>query len=340
MPTGIGFVSGLAEDVKQLVNREAPVGILLSTFNGERYLQEQLESIVDQSYRNWQVLWRDDGSSDRSREIMETFMERVGCARCVEVGTRGVCLGAAKSFFALLKEAEEYRLVAYADQDDVWLPDKLQRAIDRLIDQDPRVPSLYCGRQAIVGEHLEGRGLSLLPRFGPGFPSALLQNIVTGCTAMLNQEAVRLVNSVPPPDNTVHDWWSYIVVAAARGHVVFDPIPAILYRQHRHNTIGAMPPLLPRVLKAIQRGSTPFLRQLEQHAAALKDSEAALPQSSRVAIARILEALAGGRMARLALMRDPGFRRQTWLENVGMLAWMLSRYSPLGGSRDTVGEVR
>ena len=309
-------------------NGEALVVILLSTFNGERYLREQLESIADQSYQNWQVFWRDDGSSDRSREIMETFAKRVGCSRCVEIGPRGARLGAAKSFFALLKEAEGYRLVAFADQDDVWLPDKLQRAADRLMAQTPGVPALYCGRQAIVGERLERQGLSPLPHFGPGFPSALLQNIVTGCTAMLNQEAVRLVNSVPPPDNTVHDWWSYIVVAAAGGHIIFDPTPVILYRQHGHNAIGAISPIVPRAIKALRRGARPFLRQLEEHVVALEASEGALVPSARMTVWKIRRALSRGRMARIGLMREAGFRRQTRLENIGMAMWMLASYNP------------
>ncbi len=309
-------------------NGEALVVILLSTFNGERYLREQLESIVDQSYQNWQVLWRDDGSSDRSREIMETFAQRVGCARCVEVGTRGVRLGAAKSFFSLLHKAGEYRLVAFADQDDVWHPDKLQRAVDRLIVQTPGVPCLYCGRQVIVGKQLERRGLSPLPQFGPGFPSALLQNIVTGCTAMLNQEAVRLVNSLSPPDNTMHDWWSYIVVAAAGGHIIFDPTPAIFYRQHGHNAIGAASSIASWALKALQRGATPFLRQLEEHVVALEESDGVLTPSARMTVLKIRCALSRGRMARIALMREANFRRQTRLENLGMAMWMLARYNP------------
>ena len=322
----VALVNAPAGNGTQSTNREALIAILLSTFNGARYLQEQLESIADQSYQNWQVLWRDDGSSDRSREIMETFAKRVGCSRCVEIGPRGARLGAAKSFFALLKKAEGYRLVAFADQDDVWLPDKLQRAADRLIVLTPGVPSLYCGRQAIVGEHLERRGLSPLPHFGPGFPSALLQNIVTGCTAMLNQEAVRLVNSVPPPNNTVHDWWSYIVVAAAGGNIIFDPTPVILYRQHGHNAIGAISPIVPRALKALRRGATPFLRQLDEHVVALEASEGTLVPSARMTVWKIRRALLRGRMARIGLMREAGFRRQTRLENLGMAMWMLARY--------------
>ena len=325
------FVNSVSGNVTQSINEKAPVVILLSTYNGERYLQEQLESILNQSYQNWQLLWRDDGSSDRSREIMEAFADRVGHVRCAELGPRDLRLGSAKSFFALLRAAEGYPLVAFADQDDVWLSDKLQRAAECLIEEGHGVPALYCARQSIVGEHLERRGLSPLPRFGPGFPSALLQNIVTGCTAMLNQEAVRLVNSVPPPDKTVHDWWSYIVVTAAGGHVIFDPTPVILYRQHGHNAIGAVSSVVPRALRAFRRGATPFLRQLEEHVVALEESGKVLAPSARTTVQKIRHALSSGRMARITLMREPGFRRQTYLENLGMTMWMLARYNQKDG---------
>ena len=327
----MGLMARVAEDVIQPTGRGPLVAILLATFNGELYLQRQLESLVDQTYQDWRVLWRDDGSSDRSREIMEIFASAVGPDRCVEAGPRGARLGAAKSFFALLQQAKEYRLVVFSDQDDVWLPHKLQRAVDHLESQTPGMPSIYCARQAIVGKGLERRRLSPLPKFGPGFPSALLQNIVTGCTAMLNKEAVRLINSTQPPENTIHDWWCYIVVAAARGRIIFDPIPVILYRQHGNNAIGASS-FIPEAFRALRRGPTQFLRQLENHVVALEGLEGLLPPPSLATARKILRALSRGRLARIALMRERGFRRQTCIGNLGMTMWMLASYSCKDGN--------
>lgn len=330
---GVALETDSAEVATEAVDREPLIAILLSTYNGERYLREQLDSILDQTYKNWRVLWRDDGSSDASHAIMEAFANGIGCGRCIETGPTGARLGAAKSFFSLLREAGEYSFTAFADQDDVWLPDKLQRAVERIVAQKPGMPVLYSARQIIVDEHLQRQALSPLPHFGPGFPSALLQNIVTGCTAMLNREAVQLVNCVEPPDDTVHDWWVYIVIAAACGSVIFDPVPAILYRQHGYNAIGAASSFIPRAVKAIQRGPAPFLRQLEKHALALATAKRKLPQSAQATNTRILRALSRGRMARLSLMSDPAFRRQTWWENVGLTAWMLTAYKPLADPR-------
>ena len=276
------------------VDRQPLIAILLSLYNGEQYLQKQLDSILDQTYKNWRVLWHDDGSSDASRAIMAAFANGAGQDRCIETGPVDVCLGAAKSFFSLLQEAGEYRFTAFTDQDDVWLPDKLQLAMERITAQKLGKPILCSARQIIVDKHLKRRKLSLLPRFDAGFPSAFLQNIVTGRTAMLNRDAVQLINFVQPPDNTVHDWSAYIVIAAACGGVIFDPIPEIVYRQHEQNAIGAVSHLTPRALKAIQTDPAPFLRQLKRHAIALNGAKINLPQSARATNACILRALSRG----------------------------------------------
>lgn len=330
---GVGLANDSAEVTTEAAGWEPLIAILLSTYNGERYLQKQLDSISDQTYKIWQILWRDDGSSDASRAIMEAVANSIGCGRCIGVCPTDACLGAAKSFVSLLREAGEYRLTAFADQYDVWLPDKFQRAVERKVAQKPGMPILHSERQIIVDEHLKRRALSPLPCFGAGFQSAVLQNIVTGCRAMLNREAVQLVNRVEPPDEMVHDWRAHIVIAVARGSVIIDPAPAIPYRQHGHKAIGDVSPLIPRAVKAIQRGPAPFPRQLEKHAITLENAKVNLPQSVQATNARILRALLRGRMARLSLLRDPAFRRETWRENLGMTARIRGAYRLLAGSR-------
>src|SRR5271170_7525847 len=105
------------------------IAILLSTFNGARFLRTQLESFVTQSYANWVLYWRDDGSTDRTVEIMREFAARVGPRRCVESRSSGPHMGAAESFLTLLAERDGAAAIAFADQDDVWLPEKLKRAM-------------------------------------------------------------------------------------------------------------------------------------------------------------------------------------------------------------------
>ena len=184
---------------------EAPCAILLATYQGERYLAAQLESLAGQRHGAWQLLWRDDGSTDRTVALLNDFAAArpPGAVRHVE--TPAERLGAMGSFMALLAAAPDDAPAAFCDQDDVWLPDKLERALAALAAVPPGRPALYCARQRIVAEDLLELGLSPALRRPPGFRNALVQNIATGCTLVLNPAARRLVLSVPPPAGSMHD---------------------------------------------------------------------------------------------------------------------------------------
>src|SRR5271156_5177399 len=102
----------------------AGVAILLSTYNGEKFLQAQLNSFLAQTHENWVLHWRDDGSTDKTLSIMREFTLKIGAERCIQSPSSGPHLGAARSFLALLSETLSAEAVAFADQDDVWLPAK------------------------------------------------------------------------------------------------------------------------------------------------------------------------------------------------------------------------
>ena len=188
---------------------QAPtVAILLSTFNGEQFLDDQLESLLRQTVTDWVLYWRDDGSSDATADIMRRFMAGPGAGRCHAVLDPPGRLRPTGSFMALLRAAAETDVaaVAFADQDDVWLPEKLARAMAAL--QPHARPALYCSRQLLVDESLRRIGVSAPLHQPPGFPAALTQNVATGCTLVLNRAAARLVAGSHPPSATLHDWWS------------------------------------------------------------------------------------------------------------------------------------
>jgi glycosyltransferase involved in cell wall biosynthesis len=210
------------------------VQILLSTYNGERYLEPQLRSLFEQDHPELKVLARDDGSTDRSWDILQSHT-RQGWLTAV----RGENWGVVRSYFWLLSHADpgaEY--VAFADQDDVWLADKVSRALRRLRPLAPDRPAMYCSRLAVVDDNLIPIGRSPLPRRGPSFENALVQNIATGCTVVLNRPARDLLLRELPRNVPMHDWWAYLVVSAF-GEVLYDPEPRILYRQHAGNVVGA-----------------------------------------------------------------------------------------------------
>lgn len=208
------------------------VVVLMSTYQGARYVVEQLRSILDQLPPGGRIVVRDDGSTDGTPDTILAL----GDGRITL--TRGPNIGFARSFLTLLAEApEDADMVMLADQDDVWLPHKIQRAWDHLAPL-AGVPALYCSRLQLVDAQLQPLGLTPLRKRPPSFQNALAENIVTGCTAALNPAAVKLVCQCG--DGALihfHDWWCYLVVAAF-GKVVYDPEANILYRQHGGNVIG------------------------------------------------------------------------------------------------------
>jgi hypothetical protein len=151
---------------------------------------------------------------------------------------RGPRLGFARNFFALLTSPdEESDFFAFSDQDDVWLPDKIERALRALRECDADEPSLYCSRLELVDENLKHLSFSRVPR-RIDFANALVENVATGCTMVLNRTARNLISERLPERAVFHDWWCYLAVSAL-GRVIFDETPTIKYRQHGDNQVGA-----------------------------------------------------------------------------------------------------
>lgn len=217
--------------------RPERVNILLSTFNSVNYLRIQLDSLIAQRYDNFGVIIRDDGSADSTNLILHEYLERYPHLIRVIWGQH---IGAIASFLQLLRECEtDCDYVAFCDHDDVWLPDKVTRAVGILNILPLAQPNLYCGRRICVDEQLKEVGLSKLPRV-IGYENALVENIAAGCTMMLNRSARDMINSVVPQKLKMYDWWCYLVVSAF-GQVYYDPQPLMLYRQHRGNLKGDTP---------------------------------------------------------------------------------------------------
>lgn len=301
-----------------------PVAVLLSTYDGVRFLPQQLESILQQHYARWIMLWRDDGSADATRSVMQAFGERMGPDRCRAVAEDLGHLGIAGSFLTLLQGVPPHTIAAFADQDDVWMPDKLQRGVAALAEVPPGQPALYCARQQLVDEDLVPLGLSPYRGHPSAFPAALTQNVATGCTVMLNPAAVTLVAASMPPGGTLHDWWSYLVVSAAGGRLITDSVPVVLYRQHRRNAVGAPHSTLRRGVMAVRRGPDGFMQQFRRHVVALAAYRHALSPSAVRDLAILERALDGGLLSRLrTLRRVDCLVRQTSLETALFRLWFL-----------------
>lgn len=300
------------------------VAILLSTHNGAPFLEAQLHSLLAQTHRDWMLYWRDDGSSDSTKRVVTRFLADLPQERSAVVASEGR-VGGTESFMRLLRAANEagHARIAFADQDDVWLPEKLARGLAALAAVPDDEPALYCGRQVLVDAGLRRIAISFPVRRTPGFPAALTQNVATGCTVMLNRAAARLIGASRPPAATIHDWWCYLIVAAAGGHVLADDQPVVLYRQHYGNVVGAPATEFRRALAALRRGPWAFMTIFRQHLAALADQQRLLDPGAGEQVVALQRALAGGPVARLAALRMPGLIRQTWAETLLFRLWLL-----------------
>lgn len=211
------------------------VQVLLSTYNGAVFLPEQLDSLLVQDYPNLRILIRDDGSTDGTLDLLLKY-EQLPQVKVL----RGENQGIVRSFFELMAQADSNAAyLAFCDQDDVWLPGKVSEAVALLREQVPEeIPGLYCSRYTVVDQNLHVLAEGEIPRRGPSFLNALVQNIAPGCSMVINRAAVDLLaRSVPGPVVPVHDWWFYLVIAGL-GRVVYDPRSFLLYRQHGSNSIG------------------------------------------------------------------------------------------------------
>ena len=228
------------------------VNILLSTYNGERFIRAQLDSLFAQTYPNIVIHIRDDGSTDGTVDIVKEYVDR-GIPIVLE---RGDNIGIIPSFMQLLRNTERTgELYAFCDQDDVWKPEKISRAVERIMQSSQPERVLYCSRLEYVDEHLHHLGYSLIPRV-VGFENAVVENIATGCTAVFGEQIRAWILEGDPARMMMHDWWAYLV-ASAFGLVVYDDFPSIQYRQHG-NAATAWEPGLVKI-RARARG---FIRRL------------------------------------------------------------------------------
>lgn len=205
--------------------------VLMSTYNGEKYLRQQIDSILGQQGVAVKLLVRDDGSHDATLSILDEYKEK-GLLDYYQ----GENLGPARSFMHLLQNAPASDYYAFADQDDVWLPEKLSVAVNNLSEHEYE-PALYFCQTQLVDEKLNGLdNIRINPKLT--FEEALIYQFVGGCTMVLNRNARDVVSTYSPKFLCMHDTWIYTVILAVGGYVHFDATPHILYRQHGNNAVG------------------------------------------------------------------------------------------------------
>ena len=295
----------------------ADVTILLATYNGARWLDEQLGSILAQRWAGViNVLVLDDGSTDGTLAVLAGWQRRwERGAFTVEAGPQG---GHSANFRQLVLRARTgSAFYAFCDQDDVWLPEKLEQAAAAIGDRDE--PALHGTATTLVDA--DGRVVGRSPTFSrpPTFRNALVQSIAGGNTMMMNAAALSLMQEgCARTGFLAHDWFSYLLVSGAGGRVTYADRPTVLYRQHGGNAVGA---------QVGSRATLARLRRLaggavrgfnDRNEVSLRACRSLLSDEAR----ETLDAFASARRAplaqRLGLLRASGVYRQTAAGQVGL----------------------
>ena len=287
------------------------VAILLCTYNGERFLAEQLDSLESQTHQNWIVIASDDGSTDKTLEILKQYQSKWPSGKLtIRSGPqKGFC----QNFLSLACDPQiKADYYAFCDQDDVWLPEKLSTALNNIIfHQDSNIPYLYCGRTKYVNENLKPCGMSPLFVFPPSFRNALVQSIAGGNTMVFNQASKNLIEKVGVVDVPSHDWWLYQLISGVGGDVFYDRNPQLLYRQHEFALVGgnnSFPAKMERIWMLFQGR---FQKWNTQNINALKQANHLLAKNNQE-ILRLFNIMRGAKLKdRFGLMEVCGLYRQT-----------------------------
>jgi glycosyltransferase involved in cell wall biosynthesis len=293
-------------------NSDTPlVAILLCTYNGAQFLAEQLDSLEAQTHQNWVVFASDDGSTDQTLEILRQYQAKWA------LGKLTIRSGPQKSFcqnFLSLACDPQIKadFYAFCDQDDVWMPNKLEVAIGRIIaNQSLEVPYLYCGRTKYVNDNLKPCGMSPLFVFPPSFRNALVQSIAGGNTMVFNLAAKNLIEKVGVVDVPSHDWWLYQLISGVDGLVFYDKAPQILYRQHALALVGGNSSLSAKMQRVWMLLQGRFQKWNTQNINALKQVNHLLVKNHQE-ILKIFELLREANIKdRFRLMEVCGLYRQT-----------------------------
>lgn len=219
---------------------EEKIDVLLATYNGEKYLKEQIDSILEQTYKNIRLIISDDCSKDRTPEILKEYQQNDDR---IELHIQKSNLGVVKNIEFLLKQVKSpYYMLA--DQDDYWLPEKVEKSLEKLKKENV---DLVFGDLEVVDKDLKTMYSSFndymlltrkINKYIDSYKVNYLYNCVTGCTVLAKKETIEKI--LPLPTNSkrlIHDHWIGLVVAL-NGKLAYIPEKYIKYRQHGNNEVG------------------------------------------------------------------------------------------------------
>ena len=238
------WATGPEESGRGRMHSTDKIAILMATYNGEKYICQQIDSILSQTCKDWELYIHDDGSTDNTIAAVENYVEKYpDKIHLIDGKSTG---GAKYNFFYLFGQVEAPYYMT-CDQDDVWLDKKIELTYDKMltIENKADVPCLVYTELRVVDSELNTiadtmSGYQSLDCHKRTINQFILQNSVTGCTMMVNMALRDKMLHITDIDNTImHDWWAALV-AAQFGKTAFIDEPTILYRQHGDNSLGAL----------------------------------------------------------------------------------------------------
>lgn len=299
------------------------ITVLLAVYNGEKYLKEQIESILNQSVKDIKIVIRDDGSSDGSSEIISSYCskypDKISCIK-------GAATGAANKNFAKLLKNCDSDYIMLCDQDDVWLPKKIEKTLDamRKAESDGKKAILVHTDLKVVNQEL----VEISPSFfkfqkliqnNVTLPKLLVQNYVTGCTIMINRALKEKCGEIS--DKCImHDWW-LALVAVLFGEIVCIEEATMLYRQHSDNQVGAKASYgmayIKRKLSTLNKVKENYNATYVQAAAILERYGDSLYSDQRKALETYCEIPKMCKLKKIRTINKFGFKKCTLIRVIG-----------------------
>ena len=304
--------------------------ILLSTYNGEHYLSEQVDSLLSQSFTDWYLLIRDDGSTDGTRDIIDSYIKSHPDKIKLLVDEIG-CVGTAQSYSQLLRQSNA-PYIAFCDQDDSWISEKLAMQMRTILEEENKTgkdfPLLINTDLMVTTNTLDILSESLWahqninPVKNSSLRDLLVQNHITGCTCLMNRALVK--NALPIAKGAVmHDWW-IALVAAAKGKIISMSTPTVLYRQHLHNTVGAKKWCFSFIVKEFLKGSDRYQNSYKQTRAQAKAliNSGLIDGDSLLLAQEYVDLFEKNWLERRKIMLRNGFYKYGFLRNLAMFIYL------------------
>jgi len=295
------------------------IAIVLGFYEGYEFINEQLQSIFDQTHQNFIIYVSDDNSKNSFSIEKLNISERN--KKKIRVGFRNKNIGYAKNFLNALVSINDYfDYYAFSDQDDIWYPEKLEKAIKSLEKYPDNQANLYGSRTELIGASEEIKlGKSIEFKKSPSFQNALTQNIFGGNTMVFNKNAFDLICSSKINQKIIaHDWWCYQIISGAGGNVFYDKNIYLKYRQHNTNLIGSNISLKDKWLRFCKVVNGNFKIQNDHNLRSIINNQNLLTISNGKTLTNFIKARESFFLKSILYFLKSGVYRQTFIGNVAL----------------------